>query len=169
MEEDDGVERIRRFLKANGYHVAKRDITQILNQMAQTLERQIEQSNGFVERPLLCEVIRFSKEIKIIAELPGAFEESININAYDYEIEIEAQSETTSYEIINLHPEADTKIFKSAFLNGFLEITLKKKRIRNKALKVDLTTLFKKWQILGCLSSRNSSFISSLSAYIPRK
>lgn len=134
MEEDDGVERIRRFLKANGYHVAKRDITQILNQMAQTLERKIEKSNGFAERPLLCEVIRFSKEIKIIAELPGAFEESININAYDNEIEIEAQSERTSYyEIINLPPEADTKIFKSAFLNGFLELTLKKKSIRNKA------------------------------------
>ena len=134
MEQDDGVERIRRFLKANGYHVTKSDITEILNQMAQTLERRIEQNNGFVERPLLCEVIRFSQEIKIIAELPGAFEESININAYDNEIEIEAQSERTSYyEIINLPPEADTKIFKSAFLNGFLEITLKKKRIRNKA------------------------------------
>ena len=133
MEEDDGVERIRRFLKANGYHVAKSDITQLLNQMVQTLERKIEKSNGFAERPLLCEVIRFSKEIKIIAELPGAFEESIKINAYDNEIEIEAQSERTSYyEIINLPPDADTKILKSAFLNGFLELTLKKKSIRNK-------------------------------------
>jgi HSP20 family molecular chaperone IbpA len=133
MVEDDGVERIRRFLKANGYHVAKRDITQILNQMAQRLERQIEKSNGFVERPLLCEVIRFTKEIKVIAELPGAFEDSININVYDNEIEIEAQSERTSYyEIINLPPQADIKILKSVFLNGFLELTLKKKDIRNK-------------------------------------
>jgi HSP20 family molecular chaperone IbpA len=133
MVEDDGVERIRRFLKANGYHVAKRDITQILNQMAQRLERQIEKSNGFVERPLLCEVIRFAKEIKVIAELPGAFEDSININVYDNEIEIEAQSERTSYyEIINLPPQADIKILKSVFLNGFLELTLKKKDIRNK-------------------------------------
>jgi len=136
MEEDDDVERIRRFLKANGYHVAKSDITQILNQMAQTLERENEKSNGFVERPLLCEAIRFSKEIKIIAELPGAFEDSININAYYNEIVIEAQSERTSYfEIINLPPEADTKILKSAFLNGFLELTLKKKSIRNKCNK----------------------------------
>jgi HSP20 family molecular chaperone IbpA len=133
MVEDDGVERIRRFLKANGHHVAKRDITQILNQMAQRLERQIEKSNGFVERPLLCEVIRFAKEIKVIAELPGAFEDSININVYDNEIEIEAQSERTSYyEIINLPPQADIKILKSVFLNGFLELTLKKKDIRNK-------------------------------------
>lgn len=134
MEDDDGAERITRFLKANGYHIAKSDITQILNQMAQTLERQIEKSNNFEERPLLCEVIRFSKEIKIIADLPGAFEDNININAYDNEIEIEAQSERTSYyEIINLPPEADTKVLKSTFLNGFLELTLKKKSIRNKA------------------------------------
>jgi HSP20 family molecular chaperone IbpA len=144
MEEDDGVERIRRFLKANGYHVTKSDITQILNQMAQTLERRIEQNNGFVERPLLCEVIRFSKEIKIIAELPGAFEESININVYDNEIEIEAQSERKSYyEIINLPPEADTKILKSSFLNGFVELTLMKKSIRKNPIKVDRTTIFK--------------------------
>jgi len=134
MEDDDGAERITRFLKANGYHIAKSDITQILNQMAQTLERQIEKSNNFEERPLLCEVIRFSKEIKIIAELPGAFEDNININAYDNEIEIEAQSERTSYyEIINLPPDADTKVLKFTFLNGFLELTLKKKSIRNKA------------------------------------
>ena len=134
MEDDDGAERIRRFLKANGYHVAKSDIAQLLNQMAQTLERQIEKSNDFEKRPLLCEVIRFSKEIKIIAELPGAFEDNININAYDNEIEIEAQSERTSYyEIINLPPEADTKLLKYTFLNGFLELTLKKKSIRNKA------------------------------------
>ena len=101
--------------------------------MAQRLERQIEKSNSFVERPLLCEVIRFAKEIKVIAELPGAFEDSVNINVYDHEIEIEAQSERTSYyEIINLPPQADTKILKSVFLNGFLELTLKKKSIRNK-------------------------------------
>ena len=144
MEQDDGVERIRRFLKANGYHVTKSDITEILNQMAQTLERRIEQNNGFVERPLLWEVIRFPKEIKIIAEIPGAFEESININAYDNEIEIEAQSERTSYyEIINVPPEADTKILKSSFLNGFLELTLKKKSIRKNLIKVDWATVFK--------------------------
>ena len=136
MEEDDGVERIRRFLEANGYHVAKSDITQILNQLAQTLERKIEKINGFAERPLLCEVIRFSKEIKIIAELPGAFEESININVYDNELEIEAQSERTSYyEIINLPPRTGTKVLKYTFLNGFLELTLKKKSIRNKCHK----------------------------------
>jgi HSP20 family molecular chaperone IbpA len=103
MEDDEASERIRRFLKVNGYLVRKSDITQILDQMAQALERQIEQCNGLVERPLLYEVIRFSNEIKIIAELPGAFEERLNIKTHDNQLEIEAQSETRDYyEIINL-------------------------------------------------------------------
>jgi HSP20 family molecular chaperone IbpA len=92
MKDHDASERISRFLKANGYVVRKSDITQILNQMAQALERQIEQSNGLVEKPLLSEVIRLSNEIKIIAELPGTFEESIYINANGKQLEIEAQS-----------------------------------------------------------------------------
>lgn len=135
MKDDDASEKIRRFLKANGYVVRKRDITQILNQMAQALERQIdEQSNGLVERLLLCEVIRFSNEIKIIAELPGAFEESISINSDDNQLEIEAQSETRDYyHIINLPPEADTKSWKYGFFNGLLEITVQKKGNKKKS------------------------------------
>jgi HSP20 family molecular chaperone IbpA len=128
MKDHDAPEKIRRFLKANGYVVSKRDINQILNQMAQAVERQIEQSSGLVERPLLCEVIRFPKEIKIIAELPGAFEESVSIKSDDNQLEIEAQSEMRDYyHIINLPAEADTRRWKYGFLNGLLEITLQKK------------------------------------------
>lgn len=134
MKDDDAPKKIRRFLKANGYVISKRDITQILNQMAQALERQIEQSNGLVERPLLCELIRFSNEIKIIAELPGAFEESISISSDGNHLEIEAQSETRDYyQMINLPPEAGTKTLKCGFLNGLLEITLQKKRNKKKS------------------------------------
>ena len=134
MKDDDAPEKIRRFLKANGYVISKRDITQILNQMAQALERQIEQSSGLVERPLLCEVIRFPNEIKIIAELLGAFEESVSINFDDIQLEIEAQSEMRDYYyIINLPPEANTKSWKYGFLNGLLEITLQKKGNKKKS------------------------------------
>lgn len=132
MEDEDAAERIKRFLKANGYAVRKSDITQILNQMTQALERQIEQSNGFGERPLLCEVIRFSKEIKVITELPGAF--NININIYDKELEIDAQSQTRRYyEIILLPAEATAKVLKSTFSNGTLELTFKRKNIKSRA------------------------------------
>lgn len=134
MKDHDAPEKIRRFLKANGYVVSKRDITQILNQMAQALERQIEQSSGHVERPLLCEVIRFPSEIKIIAELPDAFEPSISINYDDNQLEIKAQSEMRDYyHLINLPPEASAKSWKYAFLNGLLEITLQKKRNKKKS------------------------------------
>lgn len=134
MKDDGAPEKIRRFLKANGYVISKSDITQILNQMAQELERQIEQSSGLVERPLLCEVIRFPNEIKIIAELPGAFERSISINADDNQLEIEAKSETRDYyHIINLPPEADIKSWKYGFLNGLLEITVQKKGNKKKS------------------------------------
>ena len=132
MEDKDAAERIKRFLKANGYAVRKSDITQILNQMTQALERQIEQSNGFGERPLLCEVIRFSKEIKVITELPGAF--NISINIYDKELEIDAQSQTRRYyEIILLPAEAVTKVLKSTFSNGTLELTFKRRNIKSRA------------------------------------
>lgn len=132
MEDEDAAERIKRFLKANGYAVRKSDITQILNQMTQALERQIEQSNGFGERPLLCEVIRFSKEIKVITELPGAF--NININIYDKELEIDAQSQTRRYyEIILLPAETAAKVLKSTFSNGTLELTFKRKNIKSRA------------------------------------
>jgi HSP20 family molecular chaperone IbpA len=132
MEDEDAAERIQRFLKANGYPVRKSDITQILNQMTQALERQIEQSNGFGERPLLCEVIRFSKEIKVITELPGAF--NININIQDNELEIDAQSETRRYyEIVLLPAEAAAKVLKSTFSNGTLELTFKRKKIKSRA------------------------------------
>lgn len=132
MEDEDAAERIKRFLKANGYAVRKSDITQILNQMTQALERQIEQSNGFGERPLLCEVIRFSKEIKVITELPGAF--NININIYDKELEIDAQSQTRRYyEIILLPAETAAKVLKSTFSNGMLELTFKRKNIKSRA------------------------------------
>lgn len=132
MEDEDAAERIKRFLKANGYAVRKSDITQILNQMTQALARQIDQSNGFGERPLLCEVIRFSKEIKVITELPGAFD--ININIYDKELEIDAQSRTRKYyEIILLPAEAATKVLKSTFSNGTLELTFKRRNIKSRA------------------------------------
>ena len=102
--------------------------------MAHALESQIEQNSGLVERPLLCEVLRFPKEIKIIAELPGAFEESISINSDDNQLWIEAQSETRDYyHNINLPPEANTKSWKYCFLNGFLEITVHEKRNKKKS------------------------------------
>jgi HSP20 family molecular chaperone IbpA len=132
--DDQAVNRIKRFLNANGYAVRKSDIAWILNQMTEALESQIEEANGIVERQLLCEVITTAKEVKLITELPGVCEERIKMNVYDKELEINAENEKrTYYEIIPLPAEAATKVLKSTFLNGFLEVTFKKKRKKERS------------------------------------
>jgi HSP20 family molecular chaperone IbpA len=126
--DDQEVERIKKFLNANGYLVRKSEVAWILNQMAEALDRQIEEDSGVVERQLICEVITTAKEVKVITELPGVCEERIKMNMYDNELEINAENEKrTYYEIIHLPAEADTKVFKSTFLNGLLEVTFNKK------------------------------------------
>jgi HSP20 family molecular chaperone IbpA len=135
--DDQAVNRIKRFLNANGYAVRKSDIAWILNQMTEALESQIEEANGIVERQLLCEVITTAKEVKLITELPGVCEERIKMNVYDKELEINAENEKrTYYEIIPLPAEAATKVLKSTFLNGFLEVTFKKKEKKKKVSTV---------------------------------
>ena len=125
--EDQAVRRIKKFLNANGYIVRKSDVAWILNQMTEALERQIDEANGIVERQLICEVVTTAKEVKVITELPGVSEERIKMNVYNNELEIIAENEKRRYyEIINLPSEADTKVLKSTFLNGLLEVTLQK-------------------------------------------
>lgn len=135
--EDQAVRRIKKFLNANGYIVRKSDVAWILNQMTEALERQIDEANGIVERQLICEVVTTAKEVKVITELPGVSEERIKMNIYNNELEIIAENEKRRYyEIINLPSEADTKVLKSTFLNGLLEVTLQKKKNRRKLKKI---------------------------------
>jgi len=92
-----------------------------------------EEDNRIVRRELLCEVITTMKEIKIITELPGVSEERIKINPCGRQLEIIAENEKRKYyELINLPEQADTHKFKSTFLNGFLEVTLKKKSVNSR-------------------------------------
>jgi HSP20 family molecular chaperone IbpA len=79
---------------------------------------------------LICDVIITNKEIIVITEPPGVPEERIKINiVYDNTLEINAENEKRRYyEIIDLPPEANTKEFKSTFLNGFLEVTFERKK-----------------------------------------
>ena len=136
--EDQAVRRIKKFLNANGYIVRKSDVAWILNQMTEALERQIDEANGIVERQLICEVVTTAKEVKVITELPGVSEERIKMNVYNNELEIIAENEKRRYyEIINLPSEADTKVLKSTFLNGLLEVTLQKKKNRRNLKKCE--------------------------------
>lgn len=56
------------------------------------------------------------------------------MNVYDNELEINAENEKRRYyEIIHLLAEAATKVLKSTFLNGLLEVTFKKKNNKKKS------------------------------------
>jgi len=130
--ENEEIERIKRFLNANGYLIRKSDIAWIFNKIAEELDRR-EEDNRIVRRELLCEVITTMKEIKIITELPGVSEERVKINPCGRQLEIIAENEKRKYyELINLPEQADTHKFKSTFLNGFLEVTLKKNQKKKK-------------------------------------
>ena len=126
--DDQAVDRIKRFLDANGYVVRKSEIAWILNQMTDALETQIEEWDGTVERQLICEVITTDKEVKVITELPGVPQERLKMNIIYDELEINAENgKRKYYEIIHLPAEADTRIFKSTLSNGLLEVTFEKK------------------------------------------
>ena len=130
--EDEEIERIKRFLNANGYLVRKSDIAWIFNKISEELDRR-EEENRIVRRELLCEVVIRMKEIKIITELPGVSEDRVKINPCGRQLEIIAESERKRYyELINLPEHADTNKLKSTFLNGFLEVTLKRNHKRKK-------------------------------------
>ena len=130
--ENEEIERIKRFLNANGYLVRKSDIAWIFNRISEQLDRK-EEENRIVRRDLLCEVITKMKEIKIITELPGVSEDRVKINPCGRQLEIIAESERKRYyELINLPEQADTHKLKSTLLNGFLEVTLKKSHKRKK-------------------------------------
>jgi len=130
--EDEEIERIKRFLNANGYLIRKSDIAWIFNKISKELDRR-EVENRIVRRELLCEVITKMKEIKIITELPGVSEDRVKINPCGRQLEIIAESERKRYyELINLPEQANTNKLESTFLNGFLEVTLKRNNKRKK-------------------------------------
>jgi HSP20 family protein len=89
----------------------------------------------------LSEVTTTDKEVKVVVEVPGISKERIRINAYDNKVEINSEDPKRKYhEVIDLPPEADIDIVKSAFTNGLLEITFNKKpksKPKGKSIKVD--------------------------------
>lgn len=127
MDTNDEIaaERIIRILKANGYFVRKSDVLWILDRMTEELERQVDKSNSFLDRKVLCEVITTTREIKVITELPDVSEEDITIHIHDNDLFINAEGQKRSYyEVVHLPNGVSSRGLKSTFLNGILEVTL---------------------------------------------
>jgi HSP20 family protein len=92
------------------------------------------------EREPLADVITTDKDVKVTVEMPGVSKQDIKINAYDGSVEV-STIETAAkkyHRLIELPPDADVETAKSAYANGILEITFKKKgKPKGKEIKID--------------------------------
>ena len=89
----------------------------------------------------LVDVTTTDKEIKVVVEMPGIRKEDIRINAYDGTLEVKSEDPQRKYHrTLELPPETDIETAKSAYNNGILEITFKKKdqaKPKGKTIKVE--------------------------------
>ena len=76
----------------------------------------------------LMDVTTTDKEVKVVVELPGVSKDKIKVNAYDNTVEVKSEDPQRKYHrTIEIPPETDIETAKSAYNNGILEITFKKK------------------------------------------
>lgn len=89
----------------------------------------------------LVDVTTIDKEIKVVVEMPGVNKNNIKINAYDSILEVKSEDPKRKYhKTIEIPPETDIETARSAYNNGILEITFKKKeqtKPKGKIIKVE--------------------------------
>ena len=87
----------------------------------------------------LIDVATTDKEVKVVVEMPGVSKDKIKVDAYDNTVEVKSEDPQRKYHrTIEIPPETDIETAKSAYNNGILEITFKKKeRTKGKTIKVE--------------------------------
>ena len=89
----------------------------------------------------LVDVTTTDKEIKVVVEMPGISKNNIKINAYDATLEVRSDDPQRKYhKTIEIPPETDIETARSAYNNGILEVTFKKKeqaKPKGKSIKVE--------------------------------
>ena len=87
----------------------------------------------------LVDVSTTDNEVKIVVEMPGVSKDKILINASGNTLEVKSEDPQRKYHrTIELPPETDVETAKSAYNNGILEITFKKKeQAKGKTIKVE--------------------------------
>ncbi len=92
------------------------------------------------EREPLIDVIDKKSEVTMIAELPGASKESINLISDGQHIEISAKASSGDYKKkISIASNVDPKKAKASYRNGVLEVSIKKSdKYKGKAVKIEV-------------------------------
>ena len=89
----------------------------------------------------LMDVTTTDKEVKVVVEMPGISKANIKVNAYDSTVEVKSEDPQRKYHrTIEVPSDTDIETAKSAYNNGILEITFKKKeqtKPKGKTIKVE--------------------------------
>ena len=87
----------------------------------------------------LVDVTTTDKEVKVVVEMPGLSKDKIRVNVHDGTLEVKSEDPQRKYHrTIEIPPETDIETAKSAYNNGILEITFKKKeQTKGKTIKVE--------------------------------
>ena len=87
----------------------------------------------------LVDVTTTDKEVKVVVEMPGLSKDKIMVNVHDVTLEVKSEDPQRKYHrTIEIPPETDIETAKSAYNNGILEITFKKKEpTKGKTIKVE--------------------------------
>lgn len=87
----------------------------------------------------LVDVTTTDNEVKVVVEMPGISKDKIRINVYDGTLEVKSEDPQRKYHrTIEIPPETDIETAKSAYNNGILEITFKKKeQTKGKTIKIE--------------------------------
>jgi HSP20 family protein len=81
------------------------------------------------EREPLADVTSTDKDVKVVVEMPGVSKQNIVVKVYDNSVEVTTTGTDRKYhEVIEIPPETDIETATSAYKNGILEITFKKKK-----------------------------------------
>jgi len=88
-------------------------------------------------REPLVDVVEGEKEVRVIAELPGAGKQDINLTGEGKRLVIDAQTGSRKYrKELELPVQVDLHKAESTFNNGILEVTLPKKRARGSGVRI---------------------------------
>ena len=92
----------------------------------------------------LVDVTTTDKEVKVIVEIPGLSKDKIMVNVHDGTLEVKSEDPQRKYHrTIEIPPETDIETATSAYNNGILEITFKKKeQTKGKTIKVEYNNTF---------------------------
>lgn len=76
----------------------------------------------------LVDVSSKDDEVKVVVEMPGVSKDRIKINVYGNTVEVKSEDPQRKYHrTIDIPSETNIETAKSAYNNGILEITFKKK------------------------------------------